>query len=119
MQISNFYHHRRLSNKPGTPFNPDSLLKDLDQPFVYNVKLHGKPYRFEFSDTSSPENYTLLRPDVIVMCYDIGNQRSLDNVKTRVCYPVRQIVVLVFVAPEDVLISFQTVDAGNHAVPVL
>lgn len=45
--------------------------------------MYNKPYTFLFSDTSSPENYTLLRPSVIVICYDISNPSTLKSVKTR------------------------------------
>jgi len=57
------------------------LLRDLDQPFVYDIRMYNRPYRFEFYDTASPENYTLLKPDFIVMCYDVSHRRSLENVR--------------------------------------
>ena len=41
--------------------------------------MYNRPYRFEFSDTSSPENYTLLRPDFVIICFDINERRSLVN----------------------------------------
>ncbi|KAH0537013.1 hypothetical protein FGG08_006148 [Glutinoglossum americanum] len=73
----------RLSNpttKDGKTLPP---LRDLDQPFVFDVKLFNRPYRFEFSDTASPRNYTLLRPDLVVLCYDISNAETLKAVKER------------------------------------
>ncbi|KAH0559725.1 hypothetical protein GP486_003761 [Trichoglossum hirsutum] len=59
------------------------VLHDLDQPFVFDVKLFNRPYRFEFCDTASPRNYTLLHPDVVVLCYDISNPESLTAVKEK------------------------------------
>lgn len=61
----------------------DSLpvLHDLDQPFVFNISMYNRPYRFEFHDTSSPENYTLLRPDFVILCYDVTDRRSLINIQ--------------------------------------
>ena len=56
-------------------------LRDLDQPFVYDIRMYNRFYRFEFYDTSSPENYTLLRPDFVVLCYSIGDRQSLINLQ--------------------------------------
>ena len=55
------------------------LLRDLDQPFIYDIRMYNRPYRFEFFDTSSPENFTLLRPDLVILCYNINDRRSLIN----------------------------------------
>jgi GTPase SAR1 family protein len=44
--------------------------------------MYNRPYRFEFYDTASPENYTLLQPAVVVLCYSISNPESLSNVRT-------------------------------------
>ncbi|PBP18282.1 P-loop containing nucleoside triphosphate hydrolase protein [Diplocarpon rosae] len=56
---------------------PIPLLCDGDQPFVFDVTLFNRPYRFEFRDTASPESGTLVQPDVIVLCYDISSRLSL------------------------------------------
>ena len=45
------------------------------------MKLYNRPYVFQFFDTASPTNYTLLRPAVIILCYSIAEPSSLDNVK--------------------------------------
>ncbi|KAI4151129.1 MAG: hypothetical protein L6R39_002111 [Caloplaca ligustica] len=73
----------RLSRGQNSPSATGSLpvLHDLDQPFVFNISMYNRPYRFEFFDTASPENYTLLRPDFIILCYDITDRRSLINVQ--------------------------------------
>ncbi|OAA53992.1 Small GTPase superfamily [Cordyceps fumosorosea ARSEF 2679] len=61
--------------------NPIQLRRDIDQPFIFNINLGTARYRFEFRDTSSPENWRLLDPDVIVICYDISQRLSLLNMK--------------------------------------
>ncbi len=43
--------------------------------------MYNRYYRFEFHDTASPEHYTLLKPDFVVLCYDINDRRSLVNVQ--------------------------------------
>ncbi|KAL2042566.1 hypothetical protein N7G274_005060 [Stereocaulon virgatum] len=57
------------------------LLRDLDQPFVWDIRMYTRPYRFEFYDTASPEHYTLLRPDFVILCYGIDDRRSLVNLQ--------------------------------------
>ncbi len=73
--------HRRISkgSKSHDSKDPIILLKDGDQPFVFDITFFNRPYRFEFFDTSSPENWALLQPDVIVLCYDISSRLSLIN----------------------------------------
>lgn len=70
---------RRLS--AGEHVNPIPALRDIDQPFIFEIKFAGKHYRFEFFDTSSPDNWRLLDPDAIVICYDISQRLSLINMK--------------------------------------
>ncbi|KAL8988580.1 MAG: hypothetical protein Q9177_002371 [Variospora cf. flavescens] len=60
---------------------PLPVLHDLDQPFIFDISMYNRPYRFEFFDTASPENYTLLQPDLILLCYDVTDRRSLINVQ--------------------------------------
>jgi Ras homolog gene family, member A len=55
------------------------LLRDIDQPFVYDIRMYNRPYRFEFYDTASPQNFTLLQPDFVILCYDINNRASLED----------------------------------------
>ncbi|KAL6715328.1 hypothetical protein ACLMJK_007594 [Lecanora helva] len=61
--------------------HPLPLLRDLDQPFIWHIRLYNRHYTFEFSDTSSPENYTLLSPSFIILCYDISSRPSLENLQ--------------------------------------
>ncbi|KUJ15323.1 P-loop containing nucleoside triphosphate hydrolase protein [Mollisia scopiformis] len=63
------------------PKTPIPRLRDHDQPFIFEIKFFNRPYRFSFYDTASPENWTLLTPDVIVLCYDISTRLSLINVQ--------------------------------------
>ncbi|SPQ27584.1 e2880bfd-6085-4dd0-a48d-0fcbfdf70192 [Thermothielavioides terrestris] len=60
---------------------PITLLRDMDQPFVFNIRSRRGQYRFEFHDTSSPENWRLLRPDMVILCYDISQRLSLINLQ--------------------------------------
>jgi Ras homolog gene family, member A len=45
--------------------------------------MYNRPYRFEFYDTASPTNYTLLRPAVIILCYSIADPDSLTSLTVR------------------------------------
>lgn len=65
----------------GEQKNPIPLLRDIDQPHIFDVKLGSRPYRLEFFDTSSPENWRLLDPDVVIICYDISQRLSMINMK--------------------------------------
>lgn len=83
--VLTYSNNRRLS--AGEHTNPIPLLRDIDQPFIFEIKLSGKEYRLEFYDTSSPENWRLLNPDVITICYDISQRLSLINMKRYVSFP--------------------------------
>lgn len=72
---------------------PISLLRDNDQPFVFDIKFFDRPYRFEFFDTASPENWSLLQPNVIVLCYDISSRLSLINVQRLVGSPLPYVFI--------------------------
>jgi Ras homolog gene family, member A len=58
-------------------------LKDLDQPYQFNVKVRGENICFSFFDTASPTNYTLIHPDFIILCYDISSRPTLESLETR------------------------------------
>ncbi|KAF6827974.1 rho-like small [Colletotrichum plurivorum] len=73
------YFLSRLSAGEGS--GPVKLLRDIDQPFIFEIKLSGKPYRMEFYDTNSPENWRLLEPDIVIICYDISQRLSLINMQ--------------------------------------
>jgi Ras homolog gene family, member A len=59
------------------------VLRDLDQPYEFNIRTKKGQLRFLFFDTASPTNYSLLEPDFILLCYDISNRDSLESLKTR------------------------------------
>ncbi|PPJ50468.1 hypothetical protein CBER1_06763 [Cercospora berteroae] len=61
---------------------PLPQLRDLDQPFAFHIRMYNRPYRFEFYDTASPENYTLLRPAMIILCYSIADPKTLTSLHT-------------------------------------
>ena len=69
----------------GRQDQPLPALRDLDQPFAFNMRLYNRPYRFEFYDTASPTNYTLLKPSVIILCYNIGDPDSLLRLEEKSC----------------------------------
>ncbi|KAI4604623.1 hypothetical protein J4E83_011042 [Alternaria metachromatica] len=54
-------------------------LRDIDQPYAFDISLYGRPYRLQFYDTASPQNYTLLHPQFVILCYDISSRASLDS----------------------------------------
>jgi Ras homolog gene family, member A len=56
-----------------------SPLKDLDQPFNFDIRMRGRQFRFCFYDTASPTNYTLLRPNFIILCFDISKRSTLAS----------------------------------------
>ncbi|KAF2718645.1 Rho protein [Polychaeton citri CBS 116435] len=55
-------------------------LRDLDQPFAFNIRMYNRPYRFEFYDTASPQHYTLLKPALLVLCYSIADPKTLRSI---------------------------------------
>ncbi|KAG7112649.1 GTP-binding protein rho1 like [Verticillium longisporum] len=72
-------HARRISAGEGT--GPVTMLRDIDQPFIFEIKLGARPYRLEFYDNNSPDSWKLLDPDVVVICYDISQRLSLINTR--------------------------------------
>jgi Ras family protein A len=56
-------------------------LRDHDQPFIYDVRLFGREYRFKIFDTAGPTPWSELKPDVIVLCFDISQRLSLINMQ--------------------------------------
>ncbi|KAI1656604.1 P-loop containing nucleoside triphosphate hydrolase protein [Daldinia decipiens] len=60
---------------------PITLLRDINQPFVFEIRNRRDIYRLEFYDTSSPEDWRLLEPDLVLICYDISQRLSLINMQ--------------------------------------
>lgn len=63
------------------------MLRDIDQPYIFGIKTGTKQFRFEFFDTSCPDNWRTLDPDAIVICYDISQRLSLINMQRYVSSP--------------------------------
>jgi hypothetical protein len=58
------------------------LLRDSDQPFVYDINFSKKSFTLEIYDTASPnQHWTTLRPDVVLLAFDISNRETLDGLK--------------------------------------
>ena len=56
-------------------------LRDLDQPFVFELRgsRGRRRFRLEFRDTAGPGDWRLLRPDLVLVCYDVGRRASLES----------------------------------------
>jgi hypothetical protein len=91
---------RRISkgNTGHSSGGPITLLRDGDQPFIFDIRFFNRPYRFEFYDTASPVSWKLLNPKLIVLCYDISSRLSLINMKrfVRLLSLYVPLVVLIF-----------------------
>ncbi|CEL07589.1 P-loop containing nucleoside triphosphate hydrolase protein [Aspergillus pseudodeflectus] len=58
------------------------ILRDSDQPFVYDINFSKKSFTLEIYDTASPnQHWTTLRPDVVLLAFDISNRETLDGLK--------------------------------------
>ena len=60
---------------------PITLLEDDDQPFIFELRNRRRVYRLEFYDTAFSEDWRLLEPDLILICYDISQRLSLINME--------------------------------------
>ncbi|KAI0536052.1 P-loop containing nucleoside triphosphate hydrolase protein [Xylaria digitata] len=60
---------------------PITLLRDIDQPFIFELRNRRRAYRLEFYDTAYPGDWRLLEPDLILVCYDISQRLSLINME--------------------------------------
>ena len=60
------------------------LLHDTDQPFIFSISPQSSKVSFhiEFYDNAAPEGYVLLEPHFVILCYDVTNRQSLENVKS-------------------------------------
>ncbi|KAH0011331.1 Rho protein, partial [Aureobasidium melanogenum] len=73
----------RLALGPKNTTSPLPALRDLDQPFTFELRGRKRPYTLESYDTSSPTTYTLLRPNLILLCFSIPSRDSLNSLKGR------------------------------------
>ncbi|KXJ96622.1 P-loop containing nucleoside triphosphate hydrolase protein [Microdochium bolleyi] len=53
----------------------------MDQPFIFEVRNRKARYRLEFYDTECPDNWRLLHPDLVLLCFDISQRLSLINLQ--------------------------------------
>lgn len=89
----------------------------MDQPFVFEIRSRKAQYRFEFYDSSSPESWKLLRPDLVIVCYDISQRPSLINLQR-----VVRVLPPAFVRPTDFpqwIKEVKTTFATSDDLPVL
>lgn len=101
-ELTYLLHHRRIST--GSDSTASTTLKSLhdeDQPFLFDISFQKGKFRFEFYDTASPQSWQLLRPDVVVICYDISQRLSLIHVSK-------------YVSPAFLSISFSSFPEDNH-----
>ncbi|KAL2008133.1 hypothetical protein VTN00DRAFT_8115 [Thermoascus crustaceus] len=70
-------------NQPGSGVGgPLEPLHDGDQPFIYDIRFSKKWFILEFYDTASPnQHWSTLKPDVVVLAFDISNRKTLDGLK--------------------------------------
>ncbi|KAL2834898.1 P-loop containing nucleoside triphosphate hydrolase protein [Aspergillus cavernicola] len=63
--------------------NPSELLlRDTNQPFVYDINFSKKSFTLEIYDTASPnQHWTTLQPEVVLLAFDISNRETLDGLK--------------------------------------
>ncbi|KAF2963754.1 hypothetical protein GQX73_g9828 [Xylaria multiplex] len=50
---------------------PITLLRDTDQPFIFELRNRRRAYRLEFYDTAYPGDWRLLEPDLILWIKEI------------------------------------------------
>ncbi|KXG46547.1 Small GTPase superfamily, Rho type [Penicillium griseofulvum] len=77
---------KSLRPYPSGPSNIEpntlELLRDGDQPFIYDIRFSQKKFTLKIYDTSNPNHHwTTLRPDVIVLAFDISNRDTLAGLK--------------------------------------
>lgn len=70
-------------SQPGATLDTDfEILRDSDQPFIYDIKFSKKKFTLELYDTSNPnQHWTSLHPNVVVLAFDISNRQTLDGLR--------------------------------------
>ncbi|KAE8380983.1 P-loop containing nucleoside triphosphate hydrolase protein [Aspergillus bertholletiae] len=59
------------------------LLRDSDQPFVYDIRFSKKSFSLEVYDTACPnQHWSTLKPDVVLLAFDISRRDTLSNLRT-------------------------------------
>ncbi|KAL4809981.1 P-loop containing nucleoside triphosphate hydrolase protein [Aspergillus unguis] len=78
--LSGLKNIRKPQRANSSSSEPIELLRDSDQPFVYDINFSKKSFTLEVYDTGNPnQHWTTLRPDVVLLAFDISNRGSLDG----------------------------------------
>ncbi|PYI02240.1 Rho-like small GTPase [Aspergillus sclerotiicarbonarius CBS 121057] len=75
-----------LRRPQGQRFSPtniqEGLLRDSDQPFLYDIRFSKKSFTIEAYDTASPnQHWSTLQPDVVLLAFDVSNRETLDGLR--------------------------------------
>jgi small GTP-binding protein len=68
---------------------PDKYIPTVFENNVEKINFNSKCYSLDLYDTAGPEDYDRLRPlaypntKVFVICYDVQNEYSLENIKSK------------------------------------
>lgn len=74
----------RISQGSNASINsPLPILRETDQPYAFDVSMGNTPYRLEFSTTKSPTHWTLLSPDLVILCFAINNRLSMIDAQRK------------------------------------
>ncbi|EAW21238.1 putative Rho-like small GTPase [Aspergillus fischeri NRRL 181] len=81
--IKNIQARPRAETSYGQRWQLD-LLRDSDQPFLFDIRFSKKSFTLELYDTASPnQHWSTLKPDVVLLAFDISNRETLDGLKKR------------------------------------
>lgn len=70
------------NNPPPASITKPEILRDTGQPFLYDIRFSRKSFTLEFFDTASPnQHWTTLRPDVVVLAFDISERGGLEGLR--------------------------------------
>ena len=77
---------------------PSDYVPTVFDNYVANMMVNGKPFSVGLWDTAGQEDYDRLRPlsypatDVFVLCFDVSNRSSFQNVTAKWIPEVRHFV---------------------------
>ncbi|PLN85767.1 P-loop containing nucleoside triphosphate hydrolase protein [Aspergillus taichungensis] len=74
--------HSRLTGQTPPGASGAGLLRDTDQPFLFDIRFTKKVFTLEAYDVASPnQHWTTLNPDVVLLAFDISNRETLAGLK--------------------------------------